>query len=690
MRVVPLGVAEVSRSRPPARGPAAVCALRRKSSRRTKIWRRSSRPGRRCPELAVDLYVTGPDDFGGELQRAAASSARDRRAGDVSRTSGLVLRGGAGAGPAGAARGFRPADARGDGGRLLRWWLRRRGTARARRAALTFPAGDCSGCAPRRRSLLADEGQRERVAQLGTGSRAPADAGIAARARPPTSIERCWSTDECEPGSRAGRGGWPCRRGAAANAASRSRSHQRRRALARSAAALRAERTLRSRPAHDRGARAAVRAVGNHHYDAGRLEERHSEIGSRVRKSTETVLLDAPPLEVKNVLYVPLRFFTDVLGAQANFDRHANTVTIVAQLVGRSAERDRSTPGAATSASARSPPSTSSPIRRRSRSVQRQRQRRFRSRPMRIDMEDVNANVTTPGELGDVRPGDFARVEMRKDGRVERVVDEYGSRNGHIVAVGRKSVRARRRPGHRGRANHRDRAQRQGGVVSDLRPATCHRALQRRDERSARGARQPRGRQRAAEPAAPASLASNSDADRPLRAGDTDSRHAARNAGRRGHLRYRLGRRRIKRCAKAPRASTPATTRFRAARTSSDVALIGRLTVGNAARRRRRRESRLRACRRESPTLRRTKARRSTRIVPRSTRPLRPMPLPVNPPSALLWINGRDVTSECVRTAQFIQYFRLTIRTARSRDRARRRQAGNTTTKSWTFTIRTR
>ena len=30
--------------------------------------------------------------------------------------------------------------------------------------------------------------------------------------------------------------------------------------------------------------------------------------------------------------------------------------------------------------------------------------------------------------------------------------------------------------------------------------------------------------------------------------------------------------------------------------------------------------------------------------------------VPVNPSSALLWIDGRDVTSECVRTAQFIQY----------------------------------
>jgi hypothetical protein len=66
--------------------------------------------------------------------------------------------------------------------------------------------------------------------------------------------------------------------------------------------------------------------------------------------------------------------------------------------------------------------------------------------------------------------------------------------------------------------------------------------------------------------------------------------------------------------------------------------------------------------------------------------------VPVNPASALLWIDGRDVTSECVRTAQFIQYLpsyeyrdgpvRVTVRVAD--------EAGNTMTKSWTFTIRGR
>ncbi len=64
--------------------------------------------------------------------------------------------------------------------------------------------------------------------------------------------------------------------------------------------------------------------------------------------------------------------------------------------------------------------------------------------------------------------------------------------------------------------------------------------------------------------------------------------------------------------------------------------------------------------------------------------------VPVNPSSALLWINGRDVTSECIRTRQFIQYLpsysypdgpvHVTVRVSD--------EAGNTTVRSWNFTIR--
>jgi hypothetical protein len=159
-------------------------------------------------------------------------------------------------------------------------------------------------------------------------------------------------------------------------------------------------------------------------------------IGSRIAHiDGERILLEAPSIEVGDVLYAPLRFFTDVLGAQARFDRRHNEVTIVAELVGRSANGLITLPngyerfGTVTAVDVVSNPPT----------ITLMESDTVKTIPVSanatIDVEDVNVGVTMPGELGDVRPGDFARVELRKNGRVVRVVDEYGSRNGQIVAV---------------------------------------------------------------------------------------------------------------------------------------------------------------------------------------------------------------------------------------------------------------
>ena len=159
-------------------------------------------------------------------------------------------------------------------------------------------------------------------------------------------------------------------------------------------------------------------------------------IGSRVAQvDAERLVLEAPLLEIHDVLYVTLRFFTDVLGAQAHFDRRSNTVTIVAQLVGRSSKGFLAVGsgferfGTVAAVDVISDPPT----------VTLEDNGRIKTIPVAqnatIDVQDVNVNVTSPGELGDVRPGDFARVEMRKDGRVVRIVDEYGSHNGRILAI---------------------------------------------------------------------------------------------------------------------------------------------------------------------------------------------------------------------------------------------------------------
>ena len=134
-------------------------------------------------------------------------------------------------------------------------------------------------------------------------------------------------------------------------------------------------------------------------------------IGRRVVQiDGQDVTMVAPPLEIKDVLYVPLRFFTDVLGAQARFDRKGNSVTIVAQLVGRSSSGfaavnngfERFGTVAAVDVLS-DPPTITLQINGGVKTI-------AVAANATIDVQDVNVNVTSPGELVDVRPGDFARV----------------------------------------------------------------------------------------------------------------------------------------------------------------------------------------------------------------------------------------------------------------------------------------
>jgi hypothetical protein len=148
------------------------------------------------------------------------------------------------------------------------------------------------------------------------------------------------------------------------------------------------------------------------------------------------VVLDAPPVEIKNVLYAPLRFFTDALGAQASFDRKANTVTIVAQLVGRSGNGILSHGsqieqiGTVQAVDLNSdPPTVTITYNASIRTVQ-------IGRNADILLQDVNANVIVPGELSDVHPGDFAHLYGRNRTVADRVIDAFGSRVGVVAAIG--------------------------------------------------------------------------------------------------------------------------------------------------------------------------------------------------------------------------------------------------------------
>lgn len=418
-------------------------------------------------------------------------------------------------------------------------------------------------------------------------------------------------------------------------------------------------------------------------------------VGSRAaRIDGQNVLLDAAPMEVHDVLYAPLRFFTDVLGAQAAYDRRANSVHIVAELMGRSGagimvrgntierigtvsaiDLDSSPPTITLTynASVRTIPIGANAI---------------------IDMHDVDANVTVPGELGDVRPGDFAHVFMQKNGHVERVEDAYGSHNGLIAAVaGEQFVLGDGHvisPGRTAIVSLNGKT----ASVADLRVGdrvTVRYNVETSEVReilASRTVAQPAGTP------GPVQIASvEVDANHALHAGERINVTMHGTAG--GAAEFDIGPY-VTHLAMAERQSGTYAASYTIPRGAnfSEVPIIGHLRVGTTA----------------APDVQASQTLSASSTPPgiseiapdegasvNTTHPaifvtFAPGAVPVNPSSVILWVNGRDVTANCLRTAQFIQYMpsysypvgpvHVTVRVA---DRA-----GNTTIKSWAFTIRTR
>ena len=419
-------------------------------------------------------------------------------------------------------------------------------------------------------------------------------------------------------------------------------------------------------------------------------------VGSRTADVDGThVTLDAAAVEVRDVLYAPLRFFTDVLDAQVRFDRKTNTVNITAQIVGRTNDGMVANGGGylrfgtVAAVDVLSDPPTLTlgydsgpktiPI----------------ARNALIEMQDVNANVTTPGELGDVRPGDFARVEMRKDGRVERVVDAFGSRNGRVVAAGGGDLVLGDGqvvvPGRTTEVSLNGNA----ASFGDLRPGdevAIRYNVESNEVREVLASRSVSAAPAAS--AGPIAIASvDADATRPLRAGDTIRVTLHGTAG--GSASFDIGSY-VTGLAMHQESAGVYSGEYVVPQGANfdQVALIGHLSMGAAA----------------APDVQAPQTISASSTPPgisdfapdngvsvNTTRPaiyatFAADAVPVNPSSAFLWVNGRDVTADCVRTAQFISYLpsysypagpvRVTVRVA---DRA-----GNTTTKSWTFTIKTR
>ncbi len=157
-------------------------------------------------------------------------------------------------------------------------------------------------------------------------------------------------------------------------------------------------------------------------------------IGStRALVDGDPVYLDAAPVEIGNTLYAPLRFFTAALDAQANFDRQTNSVEIVSSLIGRSAPgttgAGTKTRGTVTAVDLDSSPTT----------ITLTYNASIRTLPIdsnaQVVVQDVNTGTSNSGDLADIHAGDWAEVMLDKGGLVKHVVDAYGSHTGTIAAA---------------------------------------------------------------------------------------------------------------------------------------------------------------------------------------------------------------------------------------------------------------
>ncbi len=150
----------------------------------------------------------------------------------------------------------------------------------------------------------------------------------------------------------------------------------------------------------------------------------------------EPVELDAAPVEIKNVLYAPLRFFTRALDAQAVYNRQTNSVEIISTLMGRTGNgivtagggvQER---GTVTAVDLASDPTT----------LTLTYDGSVRTIPIRTDasvmVQDVNTGTSNAGSLEDVHAGDFAQVHLDRGGQIKQIVDAYGSRNGSVAGIG--------------------------------------------------------------------------------------------------------------------------------------------------------------------------------------------------------------------------------------------------------------
>ncbi|HEY9084521.1 MAG TPA: copper amine oxidase N-terminal domain-containing protein [Candidatus Tyrphobacter sp.] len=402
------------------------------------------------------------------------------------------------------------------------------------------------------------------------------------------------------------------------------------------------------------------------------------------------VELDAPAVRRNDVFYAPLRFFTDVLGAQARFDRRAHVVTILSQLVGRSGLGDFAVGnrtmrvGTVTAVDVNSDPPT----------VTLAFNGQVRTIPITanalISLRDVAANVDSPGELTDIRPGDYAAITVRKNGSVVSVVDEYGSRYGTIAAINGGELVL-----EDGYVIVPDRDTEialngKPAAFQDLLPSDRATIRYNVESGEVREIVAQRAEAQTSAQSGTASIESVAiDATGPLRAGQRLTVTLRGTPG--GSATFDIGAY-VANVAMAEQSSGVYVGSYAIARNANfvDTPIVGHLQMPDGSAVTAQAAQTLSASGTPPGILSVGPSEGASVGVdtPAIYATFAAVVVPVNPSSVRLEVNGRDVTPECLRTAQFIQYLpettyhgvvHVSVRVADL--------AGNATTRSWSFTI---
>jgi len=151
------------------------------------------------------------------------------------------------------------------------------------------------------------------------------------------------------------------------------------------------------------------------------------------------VTLDSAPVELRGILYAPLRFFSAGLGASAEYDPRARKVEIISGSMGHSSvvsaeggEREYMGTVQAVDNDSRPPSITVT-------SGASVKTLRIGS-GAHVLTTDVAANTSVAGTLESIHVGDFAKIFMRKDGSVDRVIDSFASSHGKVAALGGNTI----------------------------------------------------------------------------------------------------------------------------------------------------------------------------------------------------------------------------------------------------------